>query len=518
MDNNSKRKVNNEIKYQIFISSTFKDLSDVRKIVTKAILQTNNFPIALDTFSASDEQDRVVIDNSISGCDFVILILGHRYGEVIKNATNDNLSFTAYEFELAKKYNKPILSFILNRDEVNQRRQKEFGKSLNEDTHYKDYVKFLNDVKEYSSCSYWSYNDLTDFSIKVTAGIVTESNKLSGTNINSGWVRALNYQNSNFIELALKNEFYFDTIRRLNEFKKLDERCSQYSAQKDIAASFFLNKLLDKIISDKKNIFLESGSSIAYVAKKLGTALSSKIIIDDNGAPSLDIKTNNILAYFQLWLINRIPSSFFPWGCPEEPYGASYGPITDFGITKNDVLYDKEPLYDLSPLDEKANHDINNLLKLPFGIPKERNYIMLGAISGIQISDRHNITTSDGYTTSDAINKKINTCYGFHVGSYSNKIFKRYLYKTNNPLVIFIDEEKIDCPVKAGICHFVFDNRYSWEEFISNYPLAFFIGCSQNKVHEIVELFENKLKFTVEIFSENKPITAIYAKNTKFPY
>lgn len=506
-----------EVKYRIFVSSTFKGLEENRKIVMKAILRSGHMPVAIDTFSAKEEKDREVIEKSISDCDFCILIIGSRYGEIIDIDNNNTRSYTEYEYDLAIKHMKPILSFIQDEEEINASRGK-YKICDQESAKTRDYLEFICKVRKNSTPCYWSEKDMVEFAIRVTDAIKEKAVDLQKRDSTAGWMRAKDFMNRELVGLAMKNEFYLDTVKNLNSFKKLDERCLVKAADKIVAADMFNRLFMEKITKGKISLFLESGSSIAYVSKAIGKGLRSKISIDDDGSPSIHVTTNNILAYLELWLNNRIPCNFFPWGCPEEPYGASYGPISRFGIEES-IADEPEPKYDLSPLDIRATTAIDILLKLPFGLTTEKKpLLMLGAISGIQLNDKHNLVYEKGHSPNDTVEANIKRHFGFHVGSYRNKVFKRYMYSNQDPIVIFIDHDKINCPIKVGKCHFVFDNKDQWEEFLENYPVSFVVGCKKGELNETKDLFMNVLGFDVEVLSYTKEITAVFAKNTKFPF
>lgn len=101
----------NEVKYQIFVSSTYKDLIIARETVLKTILGLYQFPIGMEMFSADDDEQWEVIKETIDISDYYILILGHRYG----SETNEGISYTEKEFDYAKQIGVPILSFIRDR-------------------------------------------------------------------------------------------------------------------------------------------------------------------------------------------------------------------------------------------------------------------------------------------------------------------------------------------------------------------------------------------------------------------
>lgn len=98
-------------RYNIFISSTFTDLKDVRKNIHDSILRDGHYPIAMENFVASNNSQMDEIKKLIDNCDYYILICGCFYGTIDKSTKK---SFTELEYEYAKKINKPILAFFLS--------------------------------------------------------------------------------------------------------------------------------------------------------------------------------------------------------------------------------------------------------------------------------------------------------------------------------------------------------------------------------------------------------------------
>jgi len=97
-----------EVKYQIFISSTYQDLKSAREKVVKTILSLYHFPVGMEMFSADDAEQWGVIKDTIDNSDYYIVIIGHRYG----SETSDGISFTEKEFDYAANKGIPILAFI----------------------------------------------------------------------------------------------------------------------------------------------------------------------------------------------------------------------------------------------------------------------------------------------------------------------------------------------------------------------------------------------------------------------
>lgn len=98
------------IKYQVFLSSTYSDLTEEREGIIKAILEMYHIPIGMEMFSAEDEDQWEIIRRTIEVSDYYILVLGLRYG----SKTSDGISFTQKEYEYALDNKIPILAFVMN--------------------------------------------------------------------------------------------------------------------------------------------------------------------------------------------------------------------------------------------------------------------------------------------------------------------------------------------------------------------------------------------------------------------
>ena len=98
-------------KYQVFISSTYSDLSIERKQVLDILLMADCIPAGMESFVATDEEQFNVIKKVIDLCDYYILILGKRYGTVHEAS---GLSYTEMEYNYAIDKNIPVLVFAID--------------------------------------------------------------------------------------------------------------------------------------------------------------------------------------------------------------------------------------------------------------------------------------------------------------------------------------------------------------------------------------------------------------------
>ena len=69
-----------EKRYQVFISSTFRDLVQERQEVLKAVLEIDHMPAGMELFPAADDAAWQLIKDVIDGSDHYVVIIGGRYG------------------------------------------------------------------------------------------------------------------------------------------------------------------------------------------------------------------------------------------------------------------------------------------------------------------------------------------------------------------------------------------------------------------------------------------------------
>lgn len=97
-----------EKRFQVFVSSTFKDLEEERQEVMHALLELDCMPAGMELFPAANETQWNLIKKVIEDCDYYVLILGGRYGSI----SPDGLSYTEMEYRYALSIGKPTIAFL----------------------------------------------------------------------------------------------------------------------------------------------------------------------------------------------------------------------------------------------------------------------------------------------------------------------------------------------------------------------------------------------------------------------
>ena len=164
--------------YKIFISSTYKDLKEHRRKVIEAILKMEYLPVGMEMFNASSNIQWKVITDSIDDCDYYVLILGKRYGSVMKKGIDKGMSYTEREFRYAMEHGVPYMGFLIS-DDADVK-----ASNIESDP---DNLKRLNEFKKFvednGTVNYWKNAD--ELAGQVRSSLEFEIKK----HPRNGWVR-----------------------------------------------------------------------------------------------------------------------------------------------------------------------------------------------------------------------------------------------------------------------------------------------------------------------------------------
>lgn len=97
----------NNKKYQVFVSSTFRDLLEERQDAIRNILDLKHIPAGMELFPATDKDQLEYIKKVIDECDYYLLIMGGRYGSM----DEQGISYTEREYDYAVETGKFVIAF-----------------------------------------------------------------------------------------------------------------------------------------------------------------------------------------------------------------------------------------------------------------------------------------------------------------------------------------------------------------------------------------------------------------------
>ena len=147
-----------EKRYQVFISSTFRDLVQERQEVLKAVLEIDHMPAGMELFPAADDAAWQLIKDVIDGSDYYVVIIGGRYGSL----DDTGIGYTEKEYDYAVSQKKPVVPLLHENPDNLPRDKPETDKT----------------------CAYWTTAD--DLKARVIVGLTSAVKRHPAI----GWVRA----------------------------------------------------------------------------------------------------------------------------------------------------------------------------------------------------------------------------------------------------------------------------------------------------------------------------------------
>ncbi|OHV27043.1 DUF4062 domain-containing protein [Rhizobium sp. RMa-01] len=164
-----------DVRYQVFVSSTFVDLQNERSAVFQTLMEMDCIPAGMELFPAMDEEQWNFIKRVIDDCDYYILILGGRYGSV----STTGISYTEMEYDYAISRGLKVLAFVHEAPEDIPARYTDTDPGLREKL-----TAFRAKVQSNRLVRFWR-------EAKELPGLVALSlNKTIKTYPATGWVRA----------------------------------------------------------------------------------------------------------------------------------------------------------------------------------------------------------------------------------------------------------------------------------------------------------------------------------------
>lgn len=245
-------------KFQVFVSSTFKDLVEERQSAVGAILTAGHIPAGMELFKPGDQTQLDIIKRWIDESDIYLLILGGRYGTI---APNSEYSYTELEYDYALKSNKPLFSIVID-SEYLKGKVKEFGADVLELNNPSKYSDFRNKVVSYPV---EFFNDNKDIQIAIYKTLPT----LISERDLKGWVSGKDVPDSTVL---------IEQINRLTrENESLSSQVALFSGQSLDTSESILTKSDVSVKNDfSKTIAIFEGSKLTMSADVTNSGESVK--------------------------------------------------------------------------------------------------------------------------------------------------------------------------------------------------------------------------------------------------
>lgn len=228
-------------KYQVFVSSTYRDLSDERDLVIKAILEMGHIPVGMEMFSAADEEQWNIIKKQIDQSDYYVVIIAHRYG----TCDSLGLGYTEKEYDYAVSQGIPALGFILEEGISWPKDKSDIDRSV-----LKKIKSFKEKIKS-KPVSFWKNGE--DLYGRCSISLMKAFNAYP----REGWVRASKVQDA----AATK-----EIIRLSSENADLRSRLTAFESLADIDVS--IDRVIKTMRANNRKISFWKTTSKAWEAEK----------------------------------------------------------------------------------------------------------------------------------------------------------------------------------------------------------------------------------------------------------
>ena len=163
-----------DIRYQVFVSSTYNDLKEERQQVIQALLELDCIPAGMELFPAANEDQWSLIKRVINDCDYYVVIVAGRYGSIGPDGT----SYTEMEYRYALEKGIPVLGFI-RKDPDN------LPADLREPSHdANEKLSQFRELMKQKLCKFW--DSPGDLGGQVSRSLIKLMNAAPAV----GWVRA----------------------------------------------------------------------------------------------------------------------------------------------------------------------------------------------------------------------------------------------------------------------------------------------------------------------------------------
>ena len=199
-------------RYQVFISSTYKDLQEERQEVLKSILKLRHIPVGMEHFVAANNEQCEYIKRLLDETDYYVIIIGNRYG----SQDEDGISYTEREFDYAVSLGIPVIACIHS-----DPNSLPVNKSDNDSYAKQKLQTFRNKVMHHRMVSYFNWDNPSALSAEVAVALINTIND----NPRPGWERVKSYENSDLLnqinDLRIENE---SIKAKLDEQKQLEDQ------------------------------------------------------------------------------------------------------------------------------------------------------------------------------------------------------------------------------------------------------------------------------------------------------
>ena len=270
-------------RYQVFVSSTFKDLEEERKHIIQTLMEMDCIPSGMELFPAADEEQWDFIKKVIDDCDYYLLLIGGRYGSL----SPEGISYTEMEYDYAVSKGMKVIALIHgepnNLPQIKCEKDSELQEKLE---------KFREKVCTGRLVKFWKNAD------QISGMVSLSLSKTIKTYPAIGWVRANLIPPKDAAQeiLKLRNEV-LELKNIIIQLRKQPEGLENFSQAEDVFSARFTISArgIDRVYRTYiKNIDLTWNEIFKCISPKLISEDHSKNILSMLNSYILNFKSHDL--------------------------------------------------------------------------------------------------------------------------------------------------------------------------------------------------------------------------------
>jgi Domain of unknown function (DUF4062) len=194
-----------QTKFQVFVSSTYRDLVEERRAVIEAVLAMGHIPVGMEVFEAGNDDQWTYIRNRIDEVDYYLVIVAEHYGSIGKKG----LSYTEMEYRYAIEHQVPVAALLLDS------KSRDSWPKSKIDFENRDKLEKFRTLCQKRMVAYWSdANSLGARSMQALMGLIRDKPR-------TGWVSG---------DQAMSPQLAAELARLSEENARLREEVTRHAA------------------------------------------------------------------------------------------------------------------------------------------------------------------------------------------------------------------------------------------------------------------------------------------------
>lgn len=444
--------------FDVFLSSTFRDLEPFRAAAIKAIRAAGHREIAMESFGAQAGDMESTLADNIKRSDIVIAAVGQRAGSRPRDR-----SVSEMEYDWALEYGKPILRFVPNDHDVDRYT---FPKTVKQ---FRDRM-----LKSGEMVYQYSLEDIDDFRREVGASLDRLARELEAKD-EGGWIRSDildKYVSRDLIPAPiLSSSSTRDLVYPLFNMMGLQPNMDQNVPLKFEASRLFLKSISVALNASHgiRRIFIDGGSSTYQFCRALNAYLTGNSPYFHSTAPrTLVVATNSIINFIEL--STNIKSTMRPYRSlrmyPAPPISSDYGKT--FGYLSN---IEPEIPYTYEARNWKLRPETRS--KLDDAVKEYVRWLEHGRCKSLSIISAAGIYFGDNWS-------------GPWVKHHASMLLQQGVFRAGQPLLLLLDDSKWGSAPPPQEAYRVLFDDLCWNDVLTTQPVAIAVCAStEERVLEI---------------------------------